>query len=870
MNGTSWLLGDGRYPWRSADPGSERPGSGTAVVAGPGGLSLAAVGKGPYGLETTDGSLGRLTLPRGVAVSGDTVLVLSTDGSIVYRYDPASRQMIPLPPIGDGPASNIAAAGGLLYIANLEARRVDVVDAESLALVRTYRGLDAPIDVAAGADAAYVLDRGAGRIYRLIPGRDRLTPVVDRGPAGREWSRIAVDREGRVYVLDAGQTPAVLEVYEPAGSAPVTAPARVLRDAAEARAFFADPPVTATKIPDSHAPAGRSPFALELTPHLADPQQLRVPRPRVRKWTIGDHVYAIDRDEREVRVMFRDGRVRHRFRPIDAAGAPVTTDDRRAWRPVDVADAHGCVLILDEQYQRVYAHERGSDSLHSRFAAPAGHSVRWRRIAVDRGGCVLLWDGIATDVERFDQRGQPLGTVPAARVRSRFVSPDAAAAPDGPFRITRDGAILTGASLPPPSIELAYVKNGVWLSTWLDSDIYNCQWHVIEIAMADLPPGSRVIVRTRTSNQAQNDAQAFAALDQARAAGSWRSTEALAGPAQAGEPEVIKKADVLVQSGAGQFLQLQVELSGSGFTTPIVGSIRLRFPRESLLDYLPAIYAQPEDQRAFLDRFLSIAQTTWSGIEETAETFERFLDPDSVPPSAIGYLASWLALSLEGTWTVEQKRALLRAMPTLRAIWGTVDGMTRWLQVYLAAISGVDEKHIANQAMPRIVERFVDRRAVMLGDGATTMLPAAHALWSPTVERRFQLGVFDVEGEIELVSVGDPDVDVFRHYAHAFRVFVPAAWVRTAEDEAMLRRAIEQQKPAHATYELVLIEPAFRIGEQSTIGLDTFIGGTVPGALACPHAIETPSRPPHQRLGYDLTVACGDAGPAGTVERILS
>lgn len=858
MNGTSWLLG-GRYPWRSADPGSERSGGGTAVVAGPGGLSLAAVRRGPYGLEATDGSLGRLTLPRGVAVSGDTVLVLSGDGSNIYRYDPVSRRMIALPRITAAPASNIAAVGGLLYIAHAQARRVQVVDAESLALVRTYRGLGSPTDVAAGPGAAYVLDSGAGRVYRLTPGRDRLELVVERGAPGHAWRRIAVDRDSRVYVLlDGAEAPPVLEVYEPSGSTPATVPAQVMHDAAEARAFFAVPPVTSSR------------GGLDLSAHLADPQQLRAPRPHVRTWSVGDRVYAIDRDAREVRVLFQDGRVRHRFGPIDADGAPVTTDEGRAWRPVDVADGHGCVLILDEQYQRVYAHDRGSGTLRPRFAARRDQPGRWRRLAVDGGGCVLLWDGIAADVERFDQRGQPLGTVPARQVRSQFGSPDAEPIPAGPFRLTREGTILTGPSLPPPAIEPAYVNSGVWFSTWLDSDIYNCQWHVVEISMEQLPPGSRVIVRTRTSNDAQHDALAFAMLEQARAAGSWRSTEALAGPAQAGEPNVATHADVLVQSGPGQHLQLQVELTGSGLTTPIVGGIRLRFPRESLLEYLPAIYSQPEDQRAFLDRFLSIAQSTWSEIERNAETFERFLDPDSVPPSAIGYLASWLSLGLEGTWSVEQKRALLRAMPRLRAIWGTVDGMTGWLRVYLAAMSGVDEAAIAAQAMPRIVERFVDRRAVMLGDAVSTTLPAPHALWSPSVERRFQLGVFDIAGEIELVSVGDPDLDVFRHYAHAFRVFVPAAWVRTADDEAMLRRAIEQQKPAHATYELVLIEPAFRIGEQSTIGLDTFIGGTVRGALACPHAIETPSRPPHQRLGYDLTVGCGDPGPAGTVERILS
>jgi phage tail-like protein len=275
-----------------------------------------------------------------------------------------------------------------------------------------------------------------------------------------------------------------------------------------------------------------------------------------------------------------------------------------------------------------------------------------------------------------------------------------------------------------------------------------------------------------------------------------------------------------------------------------------------LLQYLPAIYSSPDAQRDFLDRFLEIIQTTWTGIERQLETFHRYLDPDSVPAEAMPYLAGWLDLQLEGTWTPEQNRRLLQAIPRLRARWGTPDAMRAWLRVYLGNLSGLDEPALEAAAIPGLVESFVERRRLMLGREDLANLGAGGALWSPSVERRFQVGVFDQEGEVELVSIGDPQTDLFRHYAHSFRVYVPAVLVRSPDDEALLRRAIELQKPAHATYELVLVEPRLRIGDQSTIELDTIIGAPLPGPLACPAVSEPPSLPPHQRLGFDISLGC--------------
>jgi phage tail-like protein len=856
MNGTSWLLGGG-YPWQSGNPAAERGDAASAVIANRhDGLSLAALPAGPLGLDSADGSLGRLGLPRGMAVDGTTVLRLSADGGRVLRYDAVRQRFAALPEVGveglaaDAPdstwleprrfrrAANIAADQGLLYVADPDAHRVQVFELDTLALLRLHEGLKDPVDVVASPLGVYILDGGAGRVYRATASSDALTLVVDMPAMAGRWDRVVSDRtagpddrDERVYVRDPGRTPPSLVMFTLSNTGAVTAESGRFGNTAAVR----DRLGTWDVITD-----GRGEVVLPA--RLQDPCGLRRPREaHQRAWIVAGILYVIDTRARTVTVQMPDGRVRHRFGPYDAAGVPVKGDAATSWAPVDLIEADGCVFILDERHQAVHSHRRGAELLTKRFAAAVEHEMHWRRIAHDGRGCLLLWDGSGKCAERVSQRGETLGplAITPAAWSDRTIPP-------------------SNAPRSPSAHDLVptFARAATWTSRWLDSDIYNCQWHAIEMTVL-LPPGARVRVRTRTSNERESDAEVEANAASVGALGSWRDTTPLVGPSQPDESQKqAQRLDMLVPSGPGQYLQLQIELSGDGMRTPVVQSLRVRFPRESLLQYLPAIYSRPDDQREFLDRFLSIAQATWSSIEREVETFERFLDPDSVPPDAMAYLAGWLDVRLEGTWDAEQNRKLLQAMPALRDKWGTTEGVVAWLRVYLANLGHVTVEDLERAGIPGIVESFVERRRLMLSRADTARLGAAEGLWSASVERRFQLGVFEREGEVELVSDRHPETDLFRHYAHSFRVFVPATWIRTAADEALIRRALELQKPAHTTYELVLVEPRFLIGEQSTLDLDTVIGAPAPASLACATEDTAPASPLSRRLGFDTTLGC--------------
>jgi len=882
MSGTSWLLGDG-YSWRSA---AGAPG---AVVANDvAGMTLATLPDGAFGLASADGSLGRLVMPRGVVLDGDRLLVLSADGSRVFEYDALDQALKPIAEMGAvgiaagdeerlaeprrfRAASGIAFYRGILYVADPQAQRVQVFELATRVLLRIHEGLLGPVDIAAGRDGVYVADAVRGCVFRARPELDWLETVVDVSSAdpalpdprarAQHWYRIAIDAEERIYLGSRQDGGVVLDMFAAPGGQPATQPIERFTDSAQLRDRFGSPSI----VTDDRG-------VLVVPPQLLDPCGILKPLPAgTPRWSVGARLYAMDLATNALLVYLPDGRIRHRFAPRDASGlatGPTSTD---AWRIGDVIAWCGGALILDARHQIVYSHPAGASGLTRSFAAAAGASSDWRRLATDEAGDLLLWDGASASVARYDARGTALGTVSLDKVRHRFAPASTRERrPQRPApELAREGSrprlVPARVTWPKP----LYASHGVWTSEWLDSEIYDCAWDAITLTIAQLPPGTSIALRARTCNSDPDDPVAML-LAGSGAPSVWQAWPTLnAAPQPDPSAPAGMQPDYLVQSPPGRFLQLEVTLGGDGAGTPLLMSARLDFPRDSLLDNLPAIYSAPPEQRTFLDRFLALVQTTWSAGERQLTEFRRYLDPRSVPPEAMDYLASWLGIALEQSWTADQKRILLRALPDLRRTWGTIAGLRAWVRVYLAALADRPVADLEASGVPGIVESFVDRRHVLLAPEAGPV-QAAGTLWSSSVERRFQIGVYDQLGSAAIVSPGDPTVDVFRHYAFAFRVYVPAAFVQTAEAEAQLRRAIELQKPAHTTYELVLVEPRLRVGDQSTIDLDTVIGEPECEALGCADDDDAPSLPPRHRLGFDATLGGRSGRVAPAVDRGLN
>jgi phage tail-like protein len=603
-----------------------------------------------------------------------------------------------------------------------------------------------------------------------------------------------------------------------------------------------------------------------------DARRLRRPRGLA---IAGQDLYVADTGHARVLVFALDGlALRHVWRgggPPAQTGAPAA----RPWRPVDVA-AYGDVgYVLDQRYGRVYAHPRGAERLRLVVASPGAADV-WTRLAVDRDGRLYLFNLSTRQLDVYDRQGTSLGQIADADdVRDRFDPPavsvdhmgrlhlpaGTAGLPVGMggLLVDREGrpTRVRESDPPPPP---AYLTSGNWISNALDSGIENCQWHRIELRLGQLPAGTRIRVLTHAEPAPRPGSELAGLPDEL-----WDTHYAETGAMQPPDPGTPFDGhrELLVQSHSARYLWLRIVLEGDGIATPALDAVRVHYPRESYLSYLPAVYSADDDNRWFLERFLSIFQTEWDELQQQVATSARFFDPAAVPAGApLAYLADWLAVQLEGTWSTEQNRRLVEAAPLNVPRRGTIAGLLAHVRVYLENLTGLSADELA--AQPVIVESFRERDHLMLSTAGVDRLGAGPPLWSPSAVGRLQLGGYATVGEAQLVSVGDPEHDLFGAYAHRFSVFVPAAWVPDLAAERMVRRALDREKPAHTQYELCLVEPRLRVGVQSTVGVDTIVGVYPATRLAAAAADSgaSSSRAPSGRLGFDtLLTGRGGARP---------
>jgi phage tail-like protein len=407
--------------------------------------------------------------------------------------------------------------------------------------------------------------------------------------------------------------------------------------------------------------------------------------------------------------------------------------------------------------------------------------------------------------------------------------------PGGPAAFDTQGAPLRDA----PAETAARHREGATISGPLDSAIHRCVWHRVELR-ASIPQGALVRVGTYSA-EVEQPAEVIAGLP----AQAWSTGQVARG--------LEGDWDCLVRGEPGRFLWLRLELIGDGEATPRIESARVEYPRIGLSRFLPPVFTADPVNGEFTDRFLAIFDSTLRSIEAVLDDQARLFDPGAAPADttapggdALGWLATWIGLTLDRHLPAERRRGILRAAARLYHIRGTREGLRRQILLLLgmggdgsvpggcraapappactpapANCAPPEERPAIWEPPQLILEHFHLRRWLFLGAGR---LGAQAALFGSDIVNRSRLdGNARVE-RTQLITSKDPQRDLFHHYAHRFTVFVPA-WVERAPSYRRgLLNLLRADSPADAQATLRYVAPRFRIGVQATIGFDAVVG----------------------------------------------
>lgn len=468
---------------------------------------------------------------------------------------------------------------------------------------------------------------------------------------------------------------------------------------------------------------------------------------------------------------------------------------------------------------------------------PTGHwpgplpDGRIERMAFDRDG--LLWLVVRHDGERklFVQvvrRDPAFEEASAARLAQAFARTALIRSDSHGFCLTRgtpdadaaelcfdwygrpiEGACVHGGGT------AHFATQGQYLTAALDSGIPRCTWHRIRID-ALVPDNSALAIAVATS-EIPNPAP------QGLNRGIWAAFPDAGAPHpddwQELEPGVT---DALIQQPAGRYLFVRVRLQGDGSATPRVRRIHLDFPRATSADLLPAVYLDDAAGGAFTERFLSLFDASLDTVAETVRRFPALLHGDAAPPEVLPWIARFLSVALDESWSVAARRRVLAGAPELFRKRGTLPGLERAIQ-------------LAYDGTPTIVEHGWERAWGGVASASGAPAPTAARLGAIRLfgrsSARFALDRSAL-GRTPLMSFGDPGEDPHRAGQFRFSVSVPPA---NGLSRASLLRLIDGQKPAHTLAEIHIGgERNFVLGTGVRLGIDTMLRMPAPMALGDP------------------------------------
>ncbi|WLE98046.1 MAG: phage tail protein [Candidatus Electrothrix communis] len=274
----------------------------------------------------------------------------------------------------------------------------------------------------------------------------------------------------------------------------------------------------------------------------------------------------------------------------------------------------------------------------------------------------------------------------------------------------------------------------------------------------------------------------------------WRSAEST-------DSFVTYEAPVI--AGPGRYLWVVLELKGTTRLTPKVRSLRIEYPAHDLLRRLPRIYSRDEESADFLRRYLAIMEGSMREIDLRAVYRHVLLNPEAAPQERLEWLAGFIGLALDKRWPLAAQRTLIRNGAWLFRFRGTVNGLKRFIEIYLGrSVEIVEHFKVRGLGGAIVGEKDALASGAVLGAG-------------------FRVG--GKVGEAQAVSVNEERIeDAFDSHAHRFSLVIPISLDQ--EQREVIEHILALHRPCHTIYDICSVDAGMKAGIGLYLGLTTMVG----------------------------------------------
>ncbi|MGH9674013.1 MAG: phage tail protein, partial [Bryobacteraceae bacterium] len=383
----------------------------------------------------------------------------------------------------------------------------------------------------------------------------------------------------------------------------------------------------------------------------------------------------------------------------------------------------------------------------------------------------------------------------------------------------------------------AYAREGMLWSAPLSTGL-TVKWHRLE-AFADLPAGAMIDIAYVTGPPSpappvdEGGADPFPSPP-------WQK------PGQG-------LTDFYLGGPEANNLWIGVRFLGDGVATPELRQLLTEHDHEGYLPYLPEIYRDPStvdvhagpDAAESVARLLALFESMFGGVERSLDELAAWLHPQAAPEAVLGWLESFLGLESTSPRATRRARERIRNAFAASARRGTPAALREAILTE-AGVNAVIEEPILQTSMWSLSDAGCPDSPAAGGLlGLDTVLAGSEAQGAV-------IGTTAVADRSHLISDEEFASPLFDEVAYRFAVRVYAGELKCASTLDRVRAIVEREKPAHTLAALCITEPRMRIGFQSTLGVDSLIGGGDPDAAPLGEGDLVLAGPPAGRVGETM------------------
>lgn len=344
---------------------------------------------------------------------------------------------------------------------------------------------------------------------------------------------------------------------------------------------------------------------------------------------------------------------------------------------------------------------------------------------------------------------------------------------------------------------------GTYISKPIDSQTCKTRWHRL-LLEGDFGSGTQVDFLYYISDKGLHDDEIVKLSPE-----SWHNCVSKTSAVQGTE----KRDALFLDDVKGRYLWFKIILSGSEQLSPVIKSINIFFPRTSYLDYLPAVYREDSAGNGLLERFLAIFESIFFEIDFTIDHIGRFFETSGAPPEFLSWLGSWLAVSIEKDWPEDKKRLFIRKAVSLYKKRGTREGLEESIELFTGKKPFIVESFQASKAYKGTASRQFCEKKTALSPKEKIFFPPEGA----TVKICPENNIAGEGGEkVPLINT------LYNTERFGFSVLLTDPDTNTIT-QSRIRRIIEEQKPAHTSYELKVLEPRFFLDMHTYLEINTVV-----------------------------------------------